>query len=483
MAKNKTVYVCRDCGFDAPKWSGQCPNCGAWNTLSKMTVSKSASSSKQSSSKPLRVTTLSEVKAQDADRRASGISEFDRVLGGGLVPGQVILLTGEPGIGKSTLLLQVADAISKGPTSMEVKPSGNDKSEVEFRGSAETPKQNAVGVLYVSGEESPNQIKLRANRLGVQSESINLLAETTVESILDIVNNQPSYASLARTSAATESRQLVIVDSVQTLTASSSDSAAGTVSQVRDSAQALGKWAKEAEVPLILVGHVTKAGSVAGPKVLEHLVDTVLFLEGDKFRQFRLLRSLKNRFGSVDEVGVFKMGEEGMQEVSNPSDMFLSERQESSPGSVVTVVMEGTRPMLLEIQALVTPSPHSQPRRVASGFSYKRLLMLCAVLEKSLGLSLNSKDVYVNVASGAKVKEPAADLAVVSALYSSLKNKPAKENTVVFGEVGLSGEVRTVAHAKRRVQEGEKLGYENVIGPDSVRSIKQVVVEILNSKS
>ncbi len=433
MAKKKTAYVCRDCGYDAPKWSGQCPNCGAWNTLSKMTVTKSSSVSK--------VTSLADVKARDADRVPSGITEFDRVLGGGFVPGQVVLLTGEPGIGKSTLLLQVANALRR-------------------------------GILYITGEESLGQIKLRADRLGVNSGTINLLPETNVESILDTLNSRSAGRQPANSG-------LVIIDSVQTLTSSTSDSAAGTVSQVRDSAQALGKWAKEANVPLILVGHVTKSGSVAGPKVLEHLVDTVLFLEGDKFRQFRLLRSLKNRFGSVDEVGVFKMGEKGMEEVANPSDMFLSERQESSSGSVVTVVMEGTRPMLLEIQALVTASPHSQPRRVASGFSYKRLLMLCAVLEKSLGLSLNSKDVYVNVASGAKVKEPAADLAVISALYSSLKNKPAKEKTIVFGEVGLSGEVRSVAHAKRRKQEGEKLGYKNVISPDKVRSVQEAVGKIL----
>jgi len=378
---------------------------------------------------------LSAVGSTVASRLATGIAEFDRVLGGGLVPGSVILLAGEPGVGKSTLLLQVAAS---------------------------------VGALYISGEESGSQLKLRADRLQVKADNIQILPETDVDVLLNSLNPQ---------------NFLIIVDSAQTLVTRDLSAGAGTISQVRECSQRLIQKAKQAGIPLILVGHVTKEGSIAGPKVLEHMVDVVLYLEGDKFHSFRLLRAHKNRFGSDQEVGVFAMGEKGLSEVKDPSNAFLTGRLGTVPGSVVTATMEGTRPVLVEIQALATSSSLAYPRRTASGLGLNRLNLLIAVLQKHLKLPLQNKDIYVNVAGGFKVTEPAADLAVALAIVSSVKDTPIDSSTCVFGEVGLSGEVRKVSQSERRTKEAKKLGFKKIINPESVRSLQEAVSALLLSRS
>ena len=439
MPKSKTVYICQSCGHEQAKWSGRCPQCQEWNSFAETTLRSGPSSTPVTSgSSPIR---LSSATSPAAARLQTGISEFDRTLGGGIVPGSVILLAGEPGVGKSTLLLQLASSLSTLPT------------------------------LYVSGEESSSQLKLRADRLGIETGNIQVLAETNVDSLISLITpNSPKTLN-----------SLIIIDSVQTLTTQDSLSAsggyapAGTISQVRECSQRLAQVAKAQNIPLILVGHVTKEGSIAGPKILEHMVDVVLYLEGDKFHSFRLLRAKKNRYGSDQEVGVFAMGERGLQEVKNPSDAFLSERLTSAPGSVVTATMEGTRPVLVEIQALATSTTLAYPRRTASGFDYNRLNLLIAVLQKHLKISLQNKDVYVNVASGFRVTEPAVDLAAALAIISSVRDKAIDPSTCVFGEVGLSGEVRKVSQSDRRTREAEKLGFTKIISPETVRSVAAAV--------
>ncbi len=416
----KTLYICQSCGHESPRWSGRCPQCREWNTFVE-TIASTSSSKLQS-----KVQSLNEVATGASSRISTGIGEFDRVLGGGIVPGSVILLAGEPGVGKSTLLMQVA---------------------------------SSVGALYVSGEESGSQLKLRADRLQIKVGNIQILPETDVDAILSSHSSYP----------------LVIVDSVQTLTTQDLSAGAGTISQVREGARRLSLWAKEVGIPLILVGHVTKEGSIAGPKVLEHTVDVVLYLEGDKFHAFRLLRAHKNRYGSDQEVGVFAMGERGLSEVANPSDIFLSERLKNASGSVVTATMEGTRPVLVEIQALAESTSLAYPRRTASGLGLNRLNLLIAVLQKHLKLPLQNKDIYVNVAGGFKVSEPAADLAAALAIVSSVKDSPIDPQTCVFGEVGLSGEVRKVSQSERRAKEAKKLGFTKIINPGNVRAVGEAV--------
>lgn len=386
---------------------------------------------------------LSAIKVGVGERLFSGVGEFDRVLGGGFVPGQVVLLAGEPGIGKSTLLLQVVSQVVAG----------------------EGVGGKAGAALYVSGEESLGQIKLRAERLGIVGGGIVVLAEIDVDLLRERMADD--YC-------------LVVVDSVQTLVTADLAGPAGSIGQVREAAGRLAAVAKEGGIPLILVGHVTKSGAIAGPKVLEHLVDTVLYLEGDKNHQFRLLRATKNRFGSVNEVGVFAMGERGLEEVKNPSDRFLEGRLPQAPGSAVTVVLEGTRPVCLEVQALAAKTVFGYPKRTASGISLNKLNLLAAVLEKRAGVRLYDQDIYVNIAGGVRVTDPAVDLAVVVAIASSVLKKAVKSDIVIFGEVGLSGEVRRVAQEKPRLKEAQALGLARVIGPSQVKTVGEAIKQSLN---
>ena len=448
--KLRSSFVCQQCGYETPEWYGRCPQCGEWNTLVE-TVKEQAVSGQLSAvsqrgiQKPQK---LSEVKHIEKNRLKSGYGEFDRVVGGGIVPGSVTLLAGDPGIGKSTLVLHV---LAK------------------------------IGGLYVSGEESAEQVKLRAKRLGIDGENISILAETNVESIIDVIaRSEATKQSPAKTEIASPSErsrndnELVIMDSIQTLSSRDLDGMAGSVGQIRHSTELLIAAAKSGGIPMIIIGHVTKEGAIAGPKVLEHMVDTVLYLEGERFANARILRTLKNRFGAVEEVGIFEMGEGGLLEVTNPSALFLQDRVTNVPGSVVTVIMEGTRPMLVEIQALVVPSQLAIPRRVGSGVDYNRLQLLVAILQKRLNIPLGTFDIFVNVSGGIKVGEPSADLAVALAILSSFKNKPVSAKTAVFGELGLLGEVRSISAEDRRTREAKRLGFTTVISPKTARNLKQV---------
>jgi len=445
MAKTKTVFVCQQCGAETIKWSGRCPSCGEWNTLVETVVPdlRKGTFKEREKVSPQR---FSEIKSSLQSRIKTGIGELDRVLGGGIVPGSLVLVAGEPGIGKSTLLLQLASLLT-------------DKSFSKRK------KKEDFNVLYVSGEESAQQIKLRGERLGVEkTDNLLFLSETDVDQVIEGIKDLRTKGS-----------GLVIIDSIQTLMTGDFTSSAGSVGQVRESALRLLRMAKATGLPIFLIGHVTKKGIVAGPKILEHMVDTVLYLEGEKLGTFRLLRTTKNRFGATDEVGVFEMLDKGMIEVNNPSRLFLSTRQKKIPGSVVVATMEGTRPMLVEIQALVVPTQLALPRRFASGIDYNRLQLIVAVLSKRLSLPLGSFDIFVNVAGGLKIEEPAADLGVALAIYSSFKNLFIGPKTAVFGELGLLGEVREVAYVKQRQKEAKRLGFTNIISPEKYSSVNQAV--------
>lgn len=436
MPKQKSVYVCQNCSFESAKWVGQCPRCLKWNTfVETLAVQTSTRSNTVKTLSSVAVKKLSEISTKTTERVSSKIKEFDRVLGGGFVSGQVVLLSGEPGIGKSTILLQTANNI---------------KGEV----------------IYVSGEESAEQIKLRAERLGIKGDNLTMVSDIDVDSIISTLELRAVGCGL------------VIVDSIQTLTTGDLLGTAGSVGQVRESALRLSNFAKSKGIPMVIVGHVTKEGSIAGPKVLEHLVDTVLYIEGDEQHLFRLLRTTKNRFGPVSEVGIFIMDEGGLHEVSNPSDIFLEERMKSAPGSCVTVVMEGYRPILFEVQALTSKTSFGYPKRTASGFNVNRLSVLVAVLEKRCGLRLSDQDVYVNVAGGMKIEEYSADLAVCLAIYSSLNNKALPPKLAAFGEVGLSGEIRKVNYMENRVKEAKKLGFNKLVSPLEVKSISHALKAI-----
>ncbi len=434
MSKPKTLYSCTECGGQSPKWQGQCPACSAWNTLVE-SVATPTSTHRFATLAGVnvergRIQLLNKVRAEDVPRNTTGISEFDRVLGGGLVGGAVILIGGDPGIGKSTLLLQTLCAISGG-----------------------------ASVLYVSGEESPQQIALRAKRLGIDSHDVKLLAEIELEKIL---------ATLA-----TEKPQVAVIDSIQTVYSGALTSAPGSVAQVRECAAHLTRYAKSNGTTLILVGHVTKEGALAGPRVLEHMVDTVLYFEGDTHSTFRLIRAVKNRFGAVNEIGAFAMTEKGLREVTNPSAMFLSQHSNNVPGSCVMVTQEGTRPLLVEIQALVDTA-HMQPKRLSVGLEQNRLAMLLAVLHRHAGIACYDQDVFINAVGGVKIDEPGADLAVLLAIVSSLKNKPIPSKHVVFGEVGLAGEVRPVQRGQERLREAAKLGFTHAIVPKANKTKQKI---------
>lgn len=431
MAKsNKTVFFCQNCGHEAGKWLGQCPACKEWNTFveERVTVSKNTAGKNL---RELEVIPLSQVKSEEEERVCTRIEELDRVLGGGIVPGSLILVGGDPGIGKSTLLLQVCQRL------------------------AESEKK----ILYISGEESLRQIKLRAQRMGNFTDQLLLLCETNLELIKQVIEwEKPST---------------VIIDSIQTMYSEEVGSAPGSVSQVREATNTLMQLAKGMCITIFIVGHVTKEGTVAGPRVLEHMVDTVLYFEGDRHASYRILRGVKNRFGSTNEIGVFEMQHDGLREVKNPSEFMLNGRLEESTGSVVACSMEGTRPILLEIQALVCESNFGMPRRTAAGTDYNRVNLLMAVLEKRIGYRLSNYDAYVNIAGGIKINEPALDLGIVMAIVSSYKNRAIDEGTIVFGEVGLSGEVRAVSMPEQRVAEAKKLGFHTCIIPAvSVESLK-----------
>ncbi len=421
--KEKTTYVCSSCGYETAKWLGKCPGCDSWSTLEEQVIKQEPKNVRSNTSTPQKdVQKLKNVETVSYQRFSSGSGELDRVLGGGIVPGSIVLCGGDPGIGKSTLLLQVCNHIAK------------DKR-----------------VLYVSAEESAHQIKLRADRLKCNSEDIYILAETDIDEIC-------AQISLKKP-------EMAIIDSIQTVYAPYLSSAPGTISQVRECASRLMRVAKESGVTVFTVGHVTKEGTLAGPKVLEHIVDTVMYFEGERNSAFRVLRANKNRFGSTNEIGVFEMNEQGMADVLNPSEIFMSERNEPVAGTSIMCSLEGTRPVMVEIQALTGNSGFNNPRRVGSGIDYSRMVTLLAVLEKRLGYTLYNQDVYVNIAGGLRIDEPALDLPLIAAIASAYKNLPLPNDTVILGEVGLTGELRAINGAKQRIDECIKLGFKKVILP------------------
>lgn len=424
MAKNKTVFVCNNCGYESPKWMGKCPACGEWNSFFEEKVITSKSGSGKTNKERVKPIELSKIEGKETTRVSTGFDELDRVLGGGLVNGSLVLLGGEPGIGKSTIILQICNKI-----------------------------KTAGKVLYVSGEESAEQVKIRADRLNVKNDNLLFLSETDIH----IVEEEIEQIKPA----------LVIIDSIQTMYSDEITSAPGSVSQVREITAKIMRMCKENGITTILIGHVTKDGNIAGPRVLEHMVDTVLYLEGERYFSYRILRGVKNRFGSTNEIGMFEMQNEGLVEIDNPSSILISERNENPAGSVIVASIEGTRPLLVEFQALTTQSVYGLPRRTANGIDYNRLTLLIAVLEKKAGLTLGNQDVYLNVVGGLKVNEPAIDLGIILATASSFKNIPIPKNVVALGEVGLTGEVRAINLIEKRLKEAEKLGFKTCIIPES----------------
>ncbi len=429
MSKTKIKYVCSNCGYESLRWIGKCPECESWNSFVEEIIE---TSKKQTAAYSGNVSLhkINEINAVEGDRIKTGINEFDRVLGGGLMPGSVILLGGDPGIGKSTLAMQAAANIKE-------------------------------KVLYITGEESERQIKIRASRLKIHSDEFYVLSETDLNPIITAINNLKP--------------ELVIIDSIQTMYRSELENSPGTVTQIRECTSMLMEEAKKKHYSVIIIGHVTKEGIIAGPKLLEHIVDTVIQFEGESHHSYRILRSQKNRFGSTNEIGVFEMHEDGLSEVKNPSELFLSEREKETSGSIVTASLEGTRPILIEVQALVTPSNYGNPQRVATGFDQRRLSILLAVIEKRSGYRLSANNVFLNMAGGVKIDEPAIDLAVCCSVASSLLDKTANPNCVVVGEVGLGGEIRTVSQIEKRIQEAERLGFKKIIIPkNNLKGIKDL---------
>lgn len=433
--KTETKFFCKECGNDFPKWSGQCPACSAWNSFTEeKTINPKhvvRNNPKIQNSKPI---AIGKIDFRKEERITSGIDEFDRVLGGGIVPGAAILVGGDPGIGKSTLMLQVANSVKN--------------------------------TLYVTGEESTKQLRLRAERLGTLSETLKVLAETSLYAIEKIINE--------------EKPNLVIIDSIQTMFREDIESAAGSVSQVRECAAYIVQIAKATHIPIFIVGHVTKEGNIAGPRLLEHIVDTVLYFEGEQHKQFRILRAVKNRFGSISEVGIFEMKDIGLKVVTNPSEIFLSERPKGQSGSAVTAIIEGSRPILVEIQALTAYTKMTNPRRTASGIDYNRAMLILAILEKRASFKLSELDVFVNIAGGIHASEPSLDLPIAMAVASSYKNRPLIEETIIIGELGLAGEVRAVNHIDQRITEAEKLGFKNIILPSgNMKQVKKAKINLI----
>ncbi|MCX6161306.1 MAG: DNA repair protein RadA [Ignavibacteriae bacterium] len=444
LSKLKVNYVCSACGYSSPRWIGKCPSCEAWNTFTETVVESSKrreerKTTAKSHSAAANMKLISEVSNEDGKNRFStGIEELDRVLGGGIVTGSVILIGGDPGIGKSTLMLQIAGKVK------------NKK------------------FLYVSGEESASQIKMRADRLGFKLENFYILSETNLDTVASVIESGKP--------------DIIIVDSVQTIYIPELESSPGTVSQLRESTAMLIRIAKSTGIPVFLVGHITKDGTIAGPKVIEHMVDVVLQFEGERTHFYRVLRGIKNRFGSTNEIGIFEMTEKGLQEVTNPSEVFLSQRNYGASGCVISSAIEGTRPILVEVQSLVTHSSYGIPQRTSMGFDYKRTNIIVAVLEKKLGINLNKYDIFLNIAGGVKIDEPAVDLAAAMCIYSSFRDIPVDSETVVIGEVGLAGEIRTISHIEKRVNEAEKLGFKKIVLPrNNLKNInhKKYKIEII----
>lgn len=429
-ANSKVVYVCKECGYETAKWMGKCPSCNAWGSLEEdVRLNKKSAAAPASVNRAVSAKSLSQIDITIEERFVTGIKELDRVLGGGIVKGSGVLLSGDPGIGKSTILLQICNAL-----------------------------QNALNILYVSGEESAIQIKMRANRLGVQSDNLTIMTETDAQSISEYI--------------LTYKPDLVMIDSIQTMQIAELTSSAGSIVQVRECTNLLLRTCKGLDIPLFIVGHVNKGGDIAGPKVMEHIVDTVLYFEGERNQSYRILRAIKNRFGSTNEIGVFEMGENGLREVENPSAMLLSGRLVDVSGDCITCVIEGTRPILAEVQGLVTTTGFGNPRRTATGYDYNRLNLLLAVLEKRIGLYFSNLDTYVNIVGGMHLYEPAADLAVAMSLVSGLRDIPIDQKTIAFGEIGLSGEIRSVPRVEARVNEAARLGFTKCILPKA--SLKQI---------
>ena len=424
MAKAKTIFVCNECGNESPKWLGKCPACNSWNTFFEQKIEKYTETNKMEKKINNTPKPLNTYIGQEANRTSTGFSELDRVLGGGLVKGSLILLGGEPGIGKSTLILQLCE---------KVKGEGK--------------------VLYVSGEESAEQIKLRADRLEVKNDDLLFLGETDIDVVRDAIGEI--------------NPKLVIIDSIQTMYSDEISAAAGSVSQVREITSQIMRVCKSQQITTVIIGHVTKDGNIAGPRVLEHMVDTVLYLEGERYNTYRILRAVKNRFGSTNEIGMFEMRQEGMCEVANPSDILITERDDNPSGSCIVASIEGTRPILVEMQALTSQTVFGMPKRTANGFDYNRLAVLIAVLEKRAGLSIGNHDVYLNIAGGMKLSEPAIDLGIITTVASAYKNVPIPQTTVVMGEVGLTGEVRRINLIEKRLKEAEKLGFKTCIIPEN----------------
>lgn len=432
--KLKTIYICENCGTTSPKWLGKCPECNAWNSLHEDVVAKDGKRNHQGIEQqptPLHKTQSIE------NRIPTHIGELDRVLGGGIIEGSLTLLSGEPGIGKSTLTLKICEGVAA------VKKD----------------------VLYISGEESPQQISLRAKRLGITSENLNILGETNLENILKTVEaKEPGF---------------LVIDSIQVMASTEIPSIAGSMNQVRYCTESLMEFAKKNDIPVLIIGHVTKAGNLAGPKVLEHLVDTVLLIEGDRYQNLRVLRGLKNRYGSTNEVGLFEMTDTGLQEVTDASKLFLEGRKEGAFGSAITTIVEGTRPLLLEIQALTSATPFGYPKRAASGYDVNRLQLLLAVIQKHLRIDVSTQDVYLNVVGGFKVNDPSTDLAVIMAIISSLHKAPLPNTSAFIGEVGLSGELRSVPQITRRIQEAEKIGFTDIYTPSTKHPKSTIAVHSL----
>lgn len=440
MAKNKSVFFCRECGYESSKWLGQCPGCKQWDTFVEEPVVKKASSGVRARSSEPEL--LSEVAASEDERTMTGMEEFDRVLGGGIVKGSLVLVGGDPGIGKSTLLLQMCRELSS----------------------------RSLKILYISGEESLRQIKMRAERLGRFEGELLLLCETNLDSIEETIHKLLP--------------EIVIIDSIQTMFKEDIGAAPGSVSQVRESTGTLMHLAKGTGVTVFIIGHVTKEGVVAGPRVLEHMVDTVLYFEGESKASYRILRAVKNRFGSTNEIGVFEMRDDGLAEVSNPSEFMLQGKPEGEPGSVVTASLEGTRTILVEVQALICQTNFNMPRRTAAGTDYNRVNLLMAVLEKRLGIQMSGMDAYINVAGGMKINEPALDLAIVMAILSSYRNRALNSDTVCFGEIGLTGEIRAVNMAEQRVLEAEKMGFGRCILPQvNKENCKNSKIELIGVRN
>ncbi len=435
--KTKTVYICQECGYQTPKWCGKCPECGTWNAMEEQVVTTAKTAIKadfNAISGNATAILVSDIDTTNEFRYHTGLNELDRVLGGGIVKGAVMLVSGDPGIGKSTIMLQICQQLS------------------------------SLKVLYVSGEESARQIKLRASRLGVNSENLFIMCNTDVDSILGYIE--------------TNSPDLVIVDSIQTMNLSAVSSSTGSITQIRECTNAFLHIAKTKEIPFFIVGHVNKDGAIAGPKVLEHIVDAVLYFEGERNMSYRILRAVKNRFGSTNEIGVFEMGDKGLYEVENPSLMMLSGRPKNVAGTCVACVMEGSRPILAEVQGLVSTTPFGNPRRMCTGFDYNRLNLILAVLEKRAGYFFSNLDVYVNVIGGLRLDEPAADLTVALSLVSGLKDIPVPEDVIAFGEIGLAGEVRAVNSAKARVMEAARLGFKTCIIPyNNLKHLQDGLIE------